>query len=172
MTQPQAETLDIALTTPDAEMGAAVHQLIANCPPLDTNSMYCNLLQSSHFAETSVAALLDGEVVGFISGYRIPNQPDTLFVWQVAVGEQARGQGLATRMLKAILGRTANQDIKRIETTITPDNKASWALFEGLARKLDTQIASNVFFDKDRHFAGQHKTEMLVKVGPFKAIQA
>ncbi|MDT8310171.1 MAG: diaminobutyrate acetyltransferase [Methylophaga sp.] len=172
MTQPQVKALDITLTTPEAEMGADVYQLIANCPPLDTNSMYCNLLQTSHFAETSVAALLDGAVVGFISGYRIPKQPNSLFIWQVAVGEQARGQGLATRMLKAILGRPENQDIKRIETTITEDNKASWALFEGLARKLDTQISSNVFFDKDRHFAGQHKTEMLVKVGPFKAIQA
>ncbi len=172
MTQPQVKVLDITVTTPDAELGAAVHELIANCPPLDTNSMYCNLLQSSHFADTSVAALLDGDVVGFISGYRIPKQPDSLFIWQVAVGEQARGQGLATRMLKAILGRPENQDIKRIETTITADNKASWALFEGLARKLDTQISSKVFFDKDRHFAGQHKTEMLVKVGPFKAIQA
>lgn len=170
MTQLQAKTLDIKLVTPDAEMGAAVHKLIAHCPPLDTNSMYCNLLQTSHFADTSVSALLNGEVVGFISGYRIPNHPDTLFIWQVAVGEQARGQGLATRMLKAILSRPENHDINRIETTITPDNKASWALFEGLARKLDTQISSNVFFDKDRHFAGQHKTEMLVKVGPFKAI--
>ena len=172
MTQPKAKPLDIELVEPNAELGASVHQLIENCPPLDTNSMYCNLLQASHFAETSVAAILDGEVAGFISGYRLPQQPDTLFVWQVAVGEQARGQGLATKMIKSILARPSNQDIKRIETTITPDNKASWALFEGLARKLDTQIDSEVYFDKDKHFAGQHKTEMLVKVGPFKAINA
>jgi L-2,4-diaminobutyric acid acetyltransferase len=115
---------------------------------------------------------MDGNVVGFISGYRIPDQPDTLFVWQVAVGESARGKGLAKRMLLSILNRPDNKDIKFIHTTITPDNKASWALFESLTRKLDTQISHSVFFDEQQHFAGQHKTEMLVKVGPFKAANA
>jgi L-2,4-diaminobutyric acid acetyltransferase len=99
-----------------------------------------------------------------------PERPETLFVWQVAVGEKARGQGLAGRMLKEILSREHNRDIKRIETTITPDNKASWGLFESLARKLDTEISSSVMFDRQQHFADQHDTEMLVKVGPFKPI--
>lgn len=170
MSQVKTAPLPIELLQPTADLGAAVHKLISECPPLDTNSMYCNLLQSSHFAETAVAAVLDNEVVGFISGYRIPQRPETLFVWQVAVGEKARGQGLAGRMLKAILARVPNRDIKRIETTITPDNKASWALFESLARKLDTEISSSIMFDRHQHFADQHDTEMLVKVGPFKPV--
>jgi len=170
MSQVKTAPLPIELLQPTADLGAAVHKLISECPPLDTNSMYCNLLQSSHFAETAVAAVLDNEVVGFISGYRIPQRPETLFVWQVAVGEKARGQGLAGRMLKAILAREPNRDIKRIETTITPDNKASWALFESLARKLDTEISSSIMFDRHQHFADQHDTEMLVKVGPFKPV--
>lgn len=128
------------------------------------------LIAKQPFAETAVAAVLENELVGFISGYRIPQRPETLFVWQVAVGEKARGQGLAGRMLKEILLREQNRDIKRIETTITPDNKASWALFESLARKLDTEISSSVMFDRKQHFADQHDTEMLVKVGPFKPI--
>jgi len=170
MTQTKPAPLPIELTQPTAEIGAAVHKLISECPPLDTNSMYCNLLQSSHFAETAVAAVLENELVGFVSGYRIPKRPETLFVWQVAVGEKARGQGLAGRMLKEILSREQNRDIKRIETTITPDNKASWGLFESLARKLDTEISSSVMFDRHQHFDNQHDTEMLVKVGPFKPI--
>ena len=170
MSQVKTAPLPIELVQPTAELGATVHKLISECPPLDTNSMYCNLLQSSHFAETAVAAVLENELVGFISGYRIPQRPETLFVWQVAVGEKARGQGLAGRMLKEILLREQNRDIKRIETTITPDNKASWALFESLARKLDTEISSIVMFDRKQHFADQHDTEMLVKVGPFKPI--
>lgn len=172
MSQTKTANLPIELMQPTAEVGAAVHKLISECPPLDANSMYCNLLQSSHFAETAVAAYLENELVGFISGYRIPQRPETLFVWQVAVGEQARGQGLAGRMLKAILSREKNRDIKRIETTITPGNKASWALFESLARKLDTEISSSVMFDRQQHFADQHDTEMLVKVGPFKPLAA
>ena len=45
------------------EDGLAVNRLIASCPPLDTNSTYCNFLQCLHFAETSVLAEKDGKVV-------------------------------------------------------------------------------------------------------------
>lgn len=162
----QADAAPINLRAPAAEDGAAVYELIAQCPPLDTNSMYCNLLQCTHFSATSVAAELNDDIVGFISGYIQPDQPDTLFIWQVAVGEKARGQGLAGRMLKDILARTACDEVKFIETTITPDNRASWALFESLAKKLDAELNHSVMFDRQQHFAGQHETEMLVRIGP------
>ncbi len=168
MTNNKPEKASITLREPIAEDGASVFDLISACPPLDTNSMYCNLLQSSHFSQTSVAAEMDGNLVGFISGYVLPKQPDTLFIWQVAVGEKARGQGLASRMLRHILERDICKPVKYIETTITPDNRASWALFESLANKLNTQLNRSVMFDRQQHFAGQHETEMLVKVGPFK----
>lgn len=164
----QADAAPINLRAPAAEDGAAVYELIAQCPPLDTNSMYCNLLQCTHFSATSVAAELNDDIVGFISGYIQPDQPDTLFIWQVAVGEKARGQGLAGRMLRDILARTACDEVKFIETTITPDNRASWALFESLAKKLDAELNHSVMFDRQQHFAGQHETEMLVRIGPIK----
>lgn len=167
-TFPQKAPHSIELQVPTAEMGAAVARLIADCPPLDTNSTYCNLLQCSHFAQTSVAAFMAGELVGFISGYRVPQQPDTLFVWQVAVSARARGQNLATRMLKHLLARPGNQDLLRVETTITAANRASWSLFRGLARRLEAPLASRPIFERQRHFAGQHDTEMLVSIGPFK----
>jgi len=164
----------VLLRRPVSEDGAEVHQLIGNCPPLDTNSLYCNLLQASHFSATSVAAELNGELVGFISGYIIPDRPETLFIWQVAVAENGRGMGLAGRMLREILARPACSQVSHLETTITPDNDASWALFRSLARKLDAGLAESVMFDRERHFKGQHDSEMLLRIGPFEvaALQA
>lgn len=167
-TFPQKTPHSIELLVPTPEMGAAVARLIADCPPLDTNSTYCNLLQCTHFSQTSVAAFMTGELVGFISGYQVPQQPDTLFIWQVAVSERARGQNLATRMLKHLLARPGNQNLLRMETTITAGNRASWSLFRGLARRLEAPLASRPIFERQRHFAGQHDTEMLVSIGPFK----
>jgi L-2,4-diaminobutyric acid acetyltransferase len=164
----EKQATEIALRQPVAEDGSAVHELIAACPPLDTNSMYCNLLQCAHFSATSVAAELGGDIVGFISGYIQPDKPDTLFIWQVAVGEKARGQGLAGRMLKEILARPACDAVRFIETTITPDNRASWALFESLTNKLGTELKRSVMFERQQHFAGQHETEMLARIGPVK----
>lgn len=159
-------TKKATLRAPTLEDGLAIHQLIAQCPPLDTNSSYCNFLQAGHFSATSVAAEQDGELVGFISGYRIPNQPQTLFIWQVAVSERARGQGLASRMLLDLLSRTGNDDITRIHTTITLDNTASWSLFKALAAKLDAPLSHSVWLDQQTHFQGQHDSEHLVEIGP------
>jgi L-2,4-diaminobutyric acid acetyltransferase len=33
---------------------------------------------------------------------------------------------------------------------------------------LNTQLNRSVMFDRQQHCAGQHETEMLVKVGPFE----
>src|SRR3546814_7090005 len=53
---------DFSFRNPVAEDAQAIHDLIAACPPLDTNSLYCNLLQCTHFAETCVLAERDGEI--------------------------------------------------------------------------------------------------------------
>ncbi|MDI1291603.1 MAG: diaminobutyrate acetyltransferase [Methylobacter sp.] len=160
--------LTIELRPPLPEDAASVFKLVNQCPPLDPNSMYCNLLQCSHFAGTSIAAVCQGELVGFISGYLIPGRPDTLFIWQVAVGEKARGQGLATRMLQNIWLQPQCSNVSYLETTITESNQASWALFQGLANKLKTELNTSVMFDRERHFDNEHDTEMLVRIGPIK----
>ena len=95
LARPFALSTDIIIRTPAASDGAAVNELIERCKPLDENSVYCNLLQCSHFNDTCVLAEAEGEVVGFVSGYLLPKRDDRLFVWQVAVDERARGRSLA-----------------------------------------------------------------------------
>lgn len=142
--------------------GAALHRLIASCPPLDTNSLYCNLLQTLHFADSSVAAELDGELVGFVSGYLIPGREQELFVWQVAVAPESRGQGLALSMLNWLVDETKP---RALETTITPDNEASWALFRALASKRNAVFTNaGIYFDSETIFNGEHDSEHLVRL--------
>ncbi len=156
----------IELRRPVPEDGASVFDLVERCPPLDPNSRYCNLLQCTHFAGTSVTAVQQDDIVGFISAYLVPDRADTLFIWQVAVSELVRGQGLATRMVNDILARPECSQVSYIETTITESNQASWALFQGLVNKLSTELHASVIFDKEQHFVNAHETEMLVRIGP------
>lgn len=167
------QTSPILLRSPTADDAAKLHRLVADCPPLDPNSLYCNLLHCTHFAGTSVAAVIadkqgPGRLVGFISAYIPPAQPDTLFVWQVAVAEEARGQKLASRMLDAILEREACREVRYVDTTITPGNQASWGLFESWARQHGAATSSKVHFERERHFGGQHEDEHLLRIGPFQ----
>ncbi len=155
------------LTQPDSLDGLQINQLIARCPPLDVNSTYCNLLQCDHFSSTSVIAKAGKLATGFISAYRIPQRKNTLFIWQVAVDQNYRGTGLATKMLNAILKRTELADIDFIETTITLENKASWALFTRFANSLKAELSKVEYYTSNQHFKGEHDSEWLVRIGPF-----
>jgi len=156
-----------AFRKPVSEDGAAVHRLIAKCPPLDPNSPYCNLLQCSHFSDTSILARSGQEIVAFVSGYMVPQREDTLFIWQVAVLESLRGQGIATHMLLNLLKRPLCRNVRYIETTITDDNKASKSLFQKLAEFLDAPLTTTLLFSRGTHFDGKHASEHLWRIGPF-----
>lgn len=153
-----------SLRKPRAEDGSAIWELVRACKPLDENSMYCNLIQCDHFADTCVLAELNGAPVGWVSGYVMPNDPETLFVWQVAVSEEARGMGLGTLMLKTILGRPACDGVERIQTTITSDNDASWALFRKFGKMQGTKLDAQAYYTQAQHFNNRHDTENLVTI--------
>ena len=166
------ERAGIQLRAPHATDGSRVWDLIQATPALDANSLYANLLQCSDFADTCALAERDGELVGWMSGYRPPNQPDTLFVWQICVSEAARGQGLGKRLVAEVLSRPANQSIRQVRCTITESNAASWALFGTIARAFDAPLQRAEHFTRDAHFAGRHDSEFAVTIGPIQRDRA
>ena len=151
--------------------GQAIHSLVAQCPPLDLNSLYAYLLLSEHHADTCVLAE-DGarRVVGFVSAYIPPRHPDVLFVWQVAVHPSARGCGLGGRMVWHVLGREASSAVRYIETTVGPDNTASRSVFAGLARRLRADWSDRAFFEPELFGQTGHEEERLLRIGPFQPI--
>ncbi len=144
--------------------GSKVWSLINNCQPLDTNSMYCNLLQTGHFKDTCVISERDGQVVGWVSAYRKPEEPSCLFVWQVAVAPQARGCGLAAQMLSELVCREEHSDIHAIQTTITESNQASWGCFRQFCERTNSELTTSSFLCKNQHFDGKHPSETLVTI--------
>ena len=134
---------------------------------LDVNTSYAYLLWARDFAATSVIATVDDDPGGFVTGYRRPDQPETLMIWQVAVDERHRGQGLARRMLDGLVDRLADdQGVRHLETTITADNSASIALFTSFANARNTPIERTPLFEAAM-FPDGHDTELLFRIGPF-----
>lgn len=162
-----ARDVSLTLRAPNACDGRTVHELVAACPPLDPNSLYCNLLQCTHFAATCGIAERGGQALGFVSGYRLPEAPEVLFIWQVAVHPAARGLGLGGQLIREVLARPTCAGVTHLHTTITASNDASWGLFTAFARDLAAPLASREFFDRHVHLDGRHETEILVTIGPF-----
>lgn len=152
------------LRSPEGADGADIWELVRACKPLDENSMYCNLLQCDHFRDTCVVAELDGEIAGWVSAYRRPDDPQTLFVWQVAVSPVARGCGLGRKMLNHLMDRRACKGVSRLQTTITADNDASWALFRRFAESHGAEVEVQAHFTHALHFRERHATEHMMTI--------
>jgi L-2,4-diaminobutyric acid acetyltransferase len=145
---------------------AAAHALVRACPPLDVNSPYAYLLLCTHFAATSVVAEAGGRVVGFAGAYLEPADPSVLFVWQIAVGAEARGLGIGRAMLDELLDRPACRGVTHVEATITPSNASSWNLFRSFAAGRGAACTTTPMFGSADFGTESHEDEHLLRMGP------
>ncbi len=160
--------LDVVFREPGAEDGAAMWDIVREGGVLDENSSYAYIMFCERFADTCVVAEHEGEVVGFVTAFRPPRDPDVIFVWQIGVHSKMRGQGLAGRILQFLVDRDACVGVRYMETNITPDNVASQRLFRSFARHMGhARVEVRQGFDEGV-FPNGHDTEDLYRIGPFQ----
>ncbi|MER9774908.1 diaminobutyrate acetyltransferase [Mesorhizobium sp. M0220] len=138
---------------------AVVWDVIAKCPPLDRNSLYCELLLCTDFADICVLAERAGAVVGWMSAYRRPREPSTLFIWQIAVHPEKRNAGVGKGLIISALNRPSCESVTQIKATVTLSNTTTKLLFPDVARDLRAPIRQALRFDRQAHFKGQHESE-------------
>lgn len=158
----------IHLRRPTLDDGRRLWDVARRSGALDLNSPYAYVLLSTHFAETSLVAERDGDVVGFVAAYRPPTEPDALFVWQVAVDADARQGGLGLALLDAAAQRAeADDGLRWVLASVTPSNTPSCRLFRSLATSLGAAIEVAPWIEEE-HFPGDqdHEAERLVRIGP------
>ena len=161
---------NIQIKNPSSDYGFQIAELVKNSPPLDLNSTYHYFIQSHYFAKTCAIAVNEADkVIGYVSGFNDPRNSKTLFIWQVAISNEARGSGLASKLIHFILHK--HTQVQFIETTITKDNTASISLFNKISKELNTNIIEEPFLDKSKHFLNQHDSENLFRIGPFKILK-
>ncbi|NDZ81901.1 diaminobutyrate acetyltransferase [Streptomyces sp. SID10853] len=159
------------IDTPRVEDGAAIWRIARDSEVLDLNSSYSYLLWCRDFAATSVVARdTAGDPIGFVTGYVRPDRPEALVVWQVAVDQAHRGQGLAGVLLDALIAKvTARGVVRELETTISPDNTASDRLFRSFAERHGAAVEREVLFDGGLFPEGTHQPEVLYRISPVSA---
>ncbi|WP_091803210.1 diaminobutyrate acetyltransferase [Prauserella marina] len=157
----------VVIESPSKADGAALWRIARDSKKLDLNSSYAYVLWCLDFADTSVVARVDGKTVGFVIGYRRPAVADAALVWQVAVDDSQRGRGLAGKMLDALFARLADEGVRYLDTTITPDNEASIRLFESFAKRWEATLERSPLLAAD-DFPDTHEREDLFHIGPLK----
>ena len=158
---------------PRVDDGPRIWRLVKDSEALDLNSPYCYLLLCHHFGDTCIVAQDREALVGFIVGYRPPDTPNVVVVWQIGVAASKRGQGIGLAMLHELLSRDACREVSFLEATVTPSNTASRALFTTLAQSLNAEcielpgFAASLFPQESGHEA-----EHLLRIGPFSGREA
>lgn len=153
--------MNITIRPPCLNDGAAISRLVKESQTLDVNSSYLYFLLSDHFSQTCAIAEVDKRAVGFVTAYRLPQDPKVLFVWQVAVDSAMRGQGLALRLLQSLVTRDWFKQIREVQCTISPSNQASNALFVKWANTLGAELQITDYLTTD-HLGDGHEAEPLV----------
>lgn len=149
---------------PEKKDAKYIYNLVKKSKVLDLNSQYLYLLQSTHFKNSCSVALFENQIIGFVSGYYLPNENNTLFIWQVSVDENHRGKNLALNLIDNIVTR---KNIRYLISTISPSNISSQIVFEKFAKKYEANIKkSTLFFIED--FIDSHEEEVQFKIGPIK----
>lgn len=158
---------DVSFRKPTVNDGAQMFKIVENSGVLDVNSPYSYLMWGKYFNETSIVAEVNGEIIGFISGLIQPDAPETIFVWQIAIDEKYRGNGLALTSLNNLIKQVKHKNITHLEATITPSNIPSNRLFTKLATKLGTDHRVYPCFE-EKHFPdGDFEEELTYRIGPF-----
>jgi L-2,4-diaminobutyric acid acetyltransferase len=161
---------DLLIEHPESQDGAALWQLVRESGGLDVNSSYAYLLWCRDFRDTSMVARLNGALVAFVTGYRRPDDPATLLVWQVGVAPAARNRGTASALLDALLRKHTGRGVRYLETTVTEDNTASNTLFRSLAKRWNAQCHRSELFSANE-FPDGHDPEYLYRIGPLQPIR-
>lgn len=154
------------LRSPEPADGGALWR-IARDSSLDLNSPYAYVLWGDHFATTSVVAEVSGEVVGFVTGFRLPQDLHTLFVWQVAVHGSSKRAGLASQMLDHLVAELG--DIAVLEATVTPSNRASARLFRSFAERHGAEVDETPAYGAELFPGDDHEPETRFRIGPLVA---
>ena len=152
------------LRSPLGQDASAMQSIARESGTLSVNDTYYYALMARHFAPTCLVAERDGRVCGYVTGYQIPEQQNTLFIWQVGVAEASQGRGLGKIMLCTLIDRNRAEFL---EATITPDNHASLKLFKAIARQYGVKwhFSAAEFFSRS-DLGPDEKVEHLMRIGP------
>lgn len=159
---------ELEVATPTMRDAQAIWRIVVDSGVLDENSLYLYLLLCRDFSSTCLVARQGNQVVGFVTAYRLPRDPDVLFVWQVGVARRARRQGIALQLLHRLVQRCSRSSLRCVEATIAPSNTASHRLFESLAHSLDApwqRLPESGLSEADFP-PGSHEPEPLIRIGP------
>lgn len=109
-------------------------------------------IMADHFGDTFFIAREKNtkdkdQILGFMLGFVSRKIAGSLFVWQIAISEQAQGKRIGSKLLEHTIDyATQSTDCKSVLATVEVENIASQKLFE----KMNFKIISKNFTSEEK----------------------
>ncbi|QUH05534.1 diaminobutyrate acetyltransferase [Saccharopolyspora erythraea] len=156
---------EVVFRTPEPKDGQAVWEMVSNDRQLDTNSPYYYTMWFRDFAHESLVATVRDEIVGFLTGYRRPDEPETYVVWQEAVRPRHGIPNLGVDIFEHAAAQQIADGAKYVEATVSANNKPIIWVLKKFAKAHAAEVETGVLFPSD-YFPGEHHDEVLYRIGP------
>lgn len=163
-----AEPSTIIYRHPQVEDGTDMWNLVRSTGVLDVNSLYSYYMLCRYYAKTCIVAVQNERMVGFVTAFCPPEDSKSLFIWQIAVDADVRGQGVGKGIIRHLLRSEACKQVRYVEATVSPSNIASQSLLKSTAKALKTECVVEDCFPANLFQGGNHEEENLYRIGPFE----
>lgn len=110
-----------------------IRKFVKRSKPLDLHTVFTYWTLFKYFGDTCFVLEKEGRIIGFISSLLSSNQPDTLYLWQIGIDPDYRGNRYAEILLKRVVEAARAKDCKGLQVTIAHENRSSYRLFSRFA---------------------------------------
>jgi L-2,4-diaminobutyric acid acetyltransferase len=152
------------LRAPLPEDGARIAALAEDFVSRKARNIPETLVGRGAFRETSVLAELAGKLLGWVSAYILPYDPQTLFIWAVEVVKSEQNPGLSSLMLGYLMRQEPRAGLTRVQTVISCDEDRPWALFRQFARWQHSRLDIQPYFTQALTPHKRHENDNLVTI--------
>ena len=152
------------LRAPVPEDGARIAALAKDFTSGKARDLPETLVGRGAFSETSVLAELDGKLLGWVSAYILPYDPQTLFIWTVEVVKVERNPELSSLMLGYLMRQEPCAGVTRVQTVISCDEDRPWTLFRRFARWQHSRMDIQPYFTQALTPHKRHENDNMVTI--------
>ena len=130
----------------------SIHSFVKSIDGLDTHTPYTYWVILEFFGKLTRVAIDDqNQIAGWVCAVAglagDESRSDRGLIWQIAVGRDWRGTGLAKRLAEEAFDALSIEGLSTIEVTIAESNAPSNALFRSLAEERNWSLVSEELTD-------------------------
>ncbi len=141
-----------------------VRLFVDQCKPLDLHTTVTYWTLFNYFSNLCFLMLEEEKVIGFVSGVKSSLDKEVVYLWQVGVAKNYRGNNYASLLLDHFFKASKNLDCSKIQVSIAPENEPSYNAFFKYSKEHSYNISQVGELKYEDELTGKKEFEILYQI--------